>query len=114
MNVEDKTIVKLIVDSIIHFTQQVGRPDLLGQIISQLRRNVQADQETAVVTSANQLTSEDKEKLTKIVRKKFAKSTPIDFFINESLVGGFTIQIGDLIIDHSAKGQLKRFTKQVV
>lgn len=85
---------------------------LLPQIFA-LFNIYHAQQEAIVdvnVISATRLASGQIEKITAAVERRLSCHIKITNKINESLICGFIIQAGDLVIDSSIKGRLERLT----
>ena len=55
------------------------------------------------------------EKIEKFVKEKYsAKEVEMNFVIDEAVMGGIIIKVGDEIIDGSVSSQLKRLQKELV
>lgn len=113
MNIKDKTIVTVVVDTVIHIIKQLGRLDLLPQIVSSLREQAKLRQDTAYATTPSELSDKEKDKLRKVVRAKFGDKTTVEFNVDPSLIGGYIIHFQDMVIDQSAKGQLQQIRKSL-
>jgi len=64
---------------------------------------------TAEVTSVEPLTSEQREKVQKIIQGIDDKKVELTERLDPSILGGIIIRIGDKQIDHSVAGKLKAF-----
>jgi len=70
--------------------------------------------EVATVVSASEMSEGQQEALvTKLKSMTSAKEVKLDIQIDESLIGGFTVQIGSRIIDTSIQGQLKKLASHL-
>lgn len=63
------------------------------------------------VQSAEPLTAEQQERVTGDLRRKFGAGVSVTFTVDESLIGGLIIRVGDRVVDNSLRtrlGQLQR------
>lgn len=68
---------------------------------------------TAEVTSAVALTEANKAEITEIVKKNGAKEVTIKEKIDEKLIGGFILKVGDRQFDASISGSLQKLKKEL-
>ncbi len=68
----------------------------------------------AKVISAVELTSEMKEQLLKKVVQLTGKTVELETEIDESLIGGYILQVGDQQIDDSVKGRLEDLREELL
>ncbi|WP_019030155.1 F0F1 ATP synthase subunit delta [Colwellia piezophila] len=81
-------------------------PQVLEQFIA---LKADFDQEIAVdVTSAVEVTAEQKTKLSAALEKRLARKVKLNCTVDASIVSGLIIQAGDMVIDGSIKGKLSR------
>ncbi|MBU0560396.1 MAG: ATP synthase F1 subunit delta [Bacteroidetes bacterium] len=66
----------------------------------------------AEVTSAQELSDAQKKELIQKLEKRTAKKVELKYKIDESIIGGFVIKIGDTLINGSAKHQLTLLKKK--
>ena len=88
-----------------------GRIDCLATITSLALQMAykQASVEVATVVSASEMSDSQQEALvTKLKSMTNVKEVKLDIQVDESLIGGFTVQIGSRIIDTSIQGQLSK------
>lgn len=69
---------------------------------------------TAYVTSAMELTSEEKEQLKEKLSKQTQKQIQLDCKVDKSLIGGMILRIKDKILDHTVKGDLHTLARRLV
>lgn len=62
------------------------------------------------VISATTLTAEQLEKITAAVSKRLSNRVKINPKVDSSLIAGFIVRVGDMVIDNSIKGRLQRLT----
>ena len=68
----------------------------------------------AFVTSAIELTTEQKEKVEqKLLQQTAYESFEVDYKVDESLIGGMIIRIGDRVVDSSIRSKLDNLTKEL-
>ena len=81
-------------------------PQVLEQFI-QLKADL--EQEISVdVTSAVEVTAEQKTTLSAALEKRLARKVKLNCFVDASIVSGLIIKAGDMVIDGSVKGKLNR------
>ena len=87
----------------------------LSQILQQTKKvNLKNNQvEEIVVESVVPLTTEMEKAINQIVEKKIGSSVVLRNVINESLLGGLKIIIGDRVIDGSVYGKINRLEKKI-
>ncbi len=68
----------------------------------------------AKLTSFYPLHTEQIEKISQKLKKHFKKEINIHTELDKALLGGFKVQIGDLIYDFSIRTQLERFRQSVM
>ena len=69
---------------------------------------------TAVVTTAFALSSEQKEKVEqKLLKTTRYESLEMNYLVDESLIGGMRIRIGDRVIDSTIKSRLQELTREL-
>lgn len=67
----------------------------------------------ARVTSAKELTEEEKSKLTKALEKKMKCKVELECTVDESIIGGLIVETDDAVIDGSVKRKI-RDVKEVI
>ena len=68
----------------------------------------QASIEIATVTSAVQLSSQQKDLVEKLKKVTGAEQVKLQLKVNPELIGGFIVEVGSKLIDTSIAGQLKQ------
>ena len=67
----------------------------------------------AVITSAFELSAEQLEKVTDLLKGRYGDSLTVEQVIDNSLIGGFSIKCGDEVTDYSIKGKLEKLRNQI-
>jgi F-type H+-transporting ATPase subunit delta len=67
----------------------------------------------ALVTSAKKLTKAEEDAISKALKKRMGRNVKLNVSVDKTLLGGAVIQAGDLVIDGSLKGRLKKLTSAV-
>lgn len=67
-----------------------------------------------LVETPTGISQEQAEKIKALVKKKFNRTPEIEISIKPELIGGFILQIDDLLIDKSVSGELNRFKKRLL
>ena len=69
---------------------------------------------TAIVTSAVPLTTDETSALEKRLRAMTGATVELEARIDEGLIGGLTVRIGDRLLDASVRGRLERLRDQLI
>jgi F-type H+-transporting ATPase subunit delta len=90
--------------------------DLLPQIATEYNelRKRQRGIVTAIVTSAEPLTGDENRALEEKLRAMTGATVELEPRIDEALIGGLTVRIGDQLLDGSVRGRLERLREQLV
>jgi len=93
-----------------------GHLGLLGEIAASFERLVERGGVGTVahVTSAIELTEEEKAQLRESLRKRFGAGLDLEFSVDPSLLGGVKVRVGDTIIDGSVAGRLATLRERLV
>lgn len=92
------------------------RLSVLPDIASLFVQEQQADEAVvhATIITADKITKAVLGHITTAIEKQVAKEVAVEYEIDESLIGGAIVRIGDRVIDASIKGQLKRLAQQMI
>ncbi len=92
-----------------------NRIKLLGDIsgIYEILRAEAEGEIEAQVTSAFELTDEQRDKMATALSKRLDRKVRIVSTVDNDLIGGAIIRAGDLVIDGSVKGRLEKMTHSV-
>ena len=66
-----------------------------------------------LITSAFELSAEQLEKVTDLLKGRYEDSLTVEQVIDNSLIGGFSIKCGDEVTDYSIKGKLEKLRNQI-
>jgi F-type H+-transporting ATPase subunit delta len=93
-----------------------GRLDLLPNIATDYNELLKRQRGivTAIVTSAAPLTREETQALEKRLREMTGATVELEPRIDEALIGGLTVRIGDKLLDASVRGRLERLRDQLI
>jgi F-type H+-transporting ATPase subunit delta len=93
-----------------------SRLELLSSIAVQYRRllNTQKGIIEAVVTTALPLTPDESRAVRDRVTAMTGTQVDLREEIDESLIGGLTVQVGDRLLDASVRGRLERLRNQLI
>lgn len=93
----------LVVSGLIDYLEETGQTNLLPDVTHILEKELQKDQNTEeiIVTSSIPLSKNQITKLKILLYKLLHVDLPILNRLDKSLLGGFTIQIGDWFLDAS-------------
>ncbi|MFK7855099.1 MAG: F0F1 ATP synthase subunit delta [Granulosicoccus sp.] len=87
-------------------------PDIFG-IYESLRAEAEGEIE-ATVTSAFELTDQQRDSITNALSKRLDRKVRIVNVVDTDLIGGAIIRAGDLVIDGSLKGRVENMERAVV
>jgi len=92
------------------------RLNVLPEIANLLIQEQQADESMvhATIITADKITKVPLKHITTAIAKRVAQHVAVTYEVDESLIGGAIVRIGDLVIDASIKGQLKRLAQQMI
>jgi F-type H+-transporting ATPase subunit delta len=93
-----------------------GRAELLPAISREFHRllNEKRGVVEAVVTSAKPLGPDDREAVRKQVEKMTGSKVELQAEVDESLIGGLTVRVGDRLLDASIRGRLERLRHELI
>ena len=91
------------------------RIQLLADVVKQFKTelNDRLGFAEAVVSSARELSPEERTHLEQEVSRMSGKSVKATYFINSSLLGGAVVTMGSTVYDGSVRGKLARLKKQM-
>lgn len=87
-----------------------GRIDRLPDVATEYRRLLDRERGNvaASVTSAAPLTTDETEAVRAWVARTTGKTVDLSATIDEALIGGLTVRVGDTLLDASVRGRLER------
>ena len=93
-----------------------GRLELLPAVSTEYDELLKRDRGivTAIVTSAAPLTKDESKALEERLRRRTGAEVELKPVIDESLIGGLTVRIGDELLDASVRGRLERLRNELV
>lgn len=92
-----------------------GRIKLFGECVSEYEKMYRAVRlvSTAKVTSAVELTAEEKQKLTEKLEKLCGHGVVAEYETDKNVIGGLVVRMDDILIDGSVETKLKQI-KEVI
>ena len=93
-----------------------GRIDRLPAVVGEYRRmlNQQRGVVEALATTARPLTGDETSALQRKVAKMTGRTVDLRVEVDESLIGGLTVRVGDTLYDASVRGRLERLRERLV
>jgi F-type H+-transporting ATPase subunit delta len=67
----------------------------------------------AEVTSADPLSPEQQERIERDLRRQFGEGLTVQFAIDESLIGGLILRVGDRVVDNSLRARLSQLQRNL-
>ncbi|MDQ2966413.1 MAG: ATP synthase F1 subunit delta [Chloroflexota bacterium] len=111
----DRRVSKPVVN-LVRLLARRGRAELLPAISRDFHRllNEKRGIVEAVVTSAKPLAPDDREAVRKQVEKMTGSKVELQSEVDESLIGGLTVRVGDRLLDASIRGRLERLRHELI
>lgn len=108
--VSDKLKLSAVSKNFLKVVAQNKRLDLLPNMVAEFEKQIDSANGVvqAKVISAEKLTSAQADNLSKQVAKKTGKKVKLEEAVDESLIGGFKVEVGSEIIDFSVKNKLAK------
>ena len=93
-----------------------GRIDRLPSVAAQYRRLLNRERGVveAVATAASPLTGDQTEALQRKIASMTGRTVDLRVEVDESLIGGLTVRVGDTLYDASVRGRLERLRDRLV
>jgi F-type H+-transporting ATPase subunit delta len=93
-----------------------GKVDRIGTVAAEYRRELNQARGVveAVATSATPLSSKETEALARKVTEMTGRTVDLRVAVDESLIGGLTVRVGDTLYDASVRGRLERLRERLV
>ncbi len=89
---------------------------LIDEIVEALSRTLveeAAGPQKAVITTAVELTDEEREKLEKRLMERFGANIEFTYQVDPEILGGVIVQVGDKLIDDSVRGRLQALRQKL-
>jgi F-type H+-transporting ATPase subunit delta len=111
----DRRVARPVVN-LVRLLAQRGRTELLPAISREFHRLLNEDRGIvgAVVTSAKPLAPDDRESVREKVEAMTGEKVELQAEVDESLIGGLTVRVGDRLLDASIRGRLERLRHQLI
>ena len=93
-----------------------GKVERLQAVAAEYHRLLNREQGVveAVATAAAALNGEETAALTRKVAEMTGKTVDLRVVVDESLIGGLTVRVGDTLYDASVRGRLERLRERLV
>jgi len=93
-----------------------GKVDRLPGVAAEYRRllNIERGIVEAVATSASPLTKDETAALQRKVAQMTGRTVDLRVAVDEALIGGLTVRVGDTLYDASVRGRLERLRERLV
>ena len=119
LEVTDRVLAKRVpepVRKLVGLLVERGKIDRLPQVAAEYRRllNQERGVVQAVAKSAAPLSKVETEALTRKVTEMTGRKVDLRVEVDESLIGGLTVRVGDTLYDASVRGRLERLRERLV
>jgi F-type H+-transporting ATPase subunit delta len=119
LGVLDKALAGKVPDGVLRLARLLAtrrKIERLPAIAAEYRRLLNRERGVveALVTSSKPLTADETEALRKKVGQMTDRTVDLRAQVDESLIGGLTVRIGDTLYDASVRGRLERLREQLV
>ena len=104
---------KQLFSNFLNVLSENKRLNTLKMVSNQFEQKKQQAEQTSEVflTSAAKLPEDDVEQIKQALSKKLGKNIKLNSSVDETLIGGAVVKIGDHMIDGSVRSQLKKMTR---
>lgn len=98
------------------YLSETGEVNLLGEVRKELDTLVKSSEviDDIRVTSALPLQEKEKEKIKKMIFMRFQFDLPVVNKIDQKLIGGLIVEVGDWVFDASIAHQLANIKKSLL
>jgi F-type H+-transporting ATPase subunit delta len=115
----DKTLATRVpepVRKLVGLLVERGRIDRLAAVTAEYRRlrNRQQGVVEALATTAAPLTGDETAALQRKIAKMTGRTVDLRVEVDEALIGGLTVRVGDTLYDASVRGRLERLRDRLV
>ncbi len=117
INLDISKILKLVAEDedpklVERFAKRVVQryPRKAESLVKRLSLEKQFKEGYITVTSACELSNEQKSLIERVLEKKSNQKLEITYFINEDLLGGVIIRMGETVIDNSLRNRVSQLT----
>jgi F-type H+-transporting ATPase subunit delta len=95
---------------------QRGRIDRIAAVAAEYRRNLNRERGVvdALATTAMPLTSDETEALRRRITAMTGRTVELRVEVDDSLIGGLTVRVGDTLYDASVRSRLERLRERLV
>ena len=93
-----------------------GKVDRIGNVAAEYRRLLNRERGIveAVATSATPLSAKETEALAQKLAKMTGQTVDLRVTVDDALIGGLTVRVGDTLYDASVRGRLERLRERLV
>ena len=104
---------KALFSNFLNVLSENKRLNIITMVSSQFEQKKQKAEQVSevILSSAAALPKEDIEEIKQALSKKLGKKIELNNSVDETLIGGAVIKIGDHMIDGSVRSQLKKMTR---
>lgn len=113
--VDPDAVAQAVRDSLLALLREQGAEDqfdaVVGSFIALSRSSGPRDAE---ITSALPLTPEQDAQIQRQLREKYGPALEIKFVVDESILGGLIVRVGDKVLDDSVRNRLTQVQQRML
>jgi F-type H+-transporting ATPase subunit delta len=112
---EPEALAQSLYHAVVRELSATHDPALQHEVLKQLEGMIRGgDQSAALISSAVELTADEKRALESKLNAKFARPLTFEYKVDPSLLGGVVAKVGDKIIDGSLASKLNVLEETLV
>lgn len=104
-----------IAEGILQLLEKRGQTGLLSEIISLLTayQSKHTKENVAIIRTAVSLSESEKEMLSAQLENMFGRTLSLEEHVDETILGGMYIQVGDTVLDYTLNSTIKNIEEQI-
>lgn len=112
---EPASYARAVYDSLVAALKAEGREDMLADVLNELAQLARSGGPiSAEVTSAVELSAAQRSEIERELRGRYGASLDVAFNIDETLLGGLLIRVGDKVLDTTIRQRLNAVQRNMM
>lgn len=113
--VEPAIVARALYDSLRETLQSQGAEDQFDSVVANFVDLVRGSgPRDAEVTSAVELTKSQQDAITQQLRTKYGPALDVKFVVDEAILGGLIVRVGDRVLDDSVRSRLAEVQQRML